>query len=122
MRARTASTTSRGETFFLAIAPARSAALIQHSSVLMGDSSGGDEAVTAAPADDLAGAREVGGEDQRVGIGVALDEGAARLGGALAVVAEAARPLGLGDLDDPVHEVAGEHGLATARAEPHADG
>ena len=52
---------------------------------------------------------------------MALDEVAAGLGGALAVVAEATRPLRLGNLDDPVHEVAGEDGVPHTGRQPHAD-
>ncbi len=53
-------------------------------------------------------------------VGVPLDERAPRVGRALTVVAEAARPLRLGHLDDPVHEVARED-ASGRRREPHAD-
>src|SRR5262249_60115770 len=50
-----------------------------------------------------------------------LDERPARARGVLAVVTEAARPLRLGNLHDPVHQIAGEDGLPGLRPEPDAD-
>src|SRR5207253_6196907 len=70
---------------------------------------------------DHARPREMGGQDQRAGIGVALDELAPRLGRLRAVVAEAARPLRLGHLHHAVHEIAGEHRGARARRQPYRD-
>src|SRR5260370_18378130 len=88
------------------MARARSAALIQHSSVFIFDSSGGDEAVASVDPHDRARAREVGGEDQRARVGVTLDELAAGLGGAPSVVAEATRPPRLGAPGAPRRGVA----------------
>src|SRR6266852_2708861 len=82
---------------------------------------GRSEAVATTLADDEARMREVPGQDQRAGVGMAFDERTpcrARLG---RVVAEAARPLGLGHLHRPVHEVTGEHGAAGGGREAHAD-
>src|SRR2546427_5830413 len=79
------------------------------------------EAQPAALAHDHAGTREVRGEDQRAAVCVALDELAARLGGLLAVVTEAARPLRLGPLNHAMHEVAGEDGVARPGRGPPRD-
>src|ERR1700675_4520653 len=103
------------------MAVARSEAVIQHSSSwFIRDSSGGGETVAVVGADDVPRTRKVRSENQRARIGMALDELTPRDGGALAVVAEAARPLGLGDLDDPVHEITREDGLTGCRGQPHA--
>src|SRR5215470_10608324 len=72
-------------------------------------------------AHDVTRAREVGGENQRAGIGVSLDERSPRPRRVLAVIAEAARPLRLGDLHDPVHEVTRKNRDPAVGLEPDAD-
>src|SRR3989442_3387683 len=71
--------------------------------------------------DDEAGCREVRGQDEDAGVGVDLDERAPRGARFRGVVAEAARPLRLGDLHRAVHEVAGEDRLPRGRPEADRD-
>src|SRR5438105_13129224 len=78
------------------------------------------EAVAATLLDDEAGMREVPGQDHRARIRVTLDERAPRVARLGRVVAEAARPLGLGDLHRAVHEIAGEDSAPRRRREAHA--
>ena len=63
----------------------------------------------------------MGGQDQGGGVGVGLDEGLAGLAGVDGIVAEAAAPLRLGDLDGAVHEVAGEDRFAGGRGQADGD-
>src|SRR2546426_2159536 len=82
---------------------------------------GRGEAVAAALADDEARVGKVPGQDQRAGVGVALDKCAARGARPGRVVAEAARPLRLGHLHRPVHEISREDGLTGRGSETDAD-
>src|SRR5206468_4038248 len=62
-----------------------------------------------------------GGRHQEAGVGVDLDERAARVARPRGVVAEAARPLRLGDLHRAMHEVTGEDRVPRGRAEADRD-
>src|SRR5262245_23652017 len=86
-------------------------ALVRETPTLTGASPLERESPLAALPDDVTGGGKVRGEDQHAGVGEALHERAPRRGGPRRLVAEAARPLGLGDLHHAVHEVAREHPL-----------
>src|SRR5437773_6473461 len=78
------------------------------------------ETEAAVLPDDEAGCRERG-QDEDAGVGVDLDERAPRGARFRGVVAEAARPLRLGDLHRAVHEVTGEDRLPRGRPEADRD-
>src|SRR5438552_15226627 len=61
------------------------------------------------------------GQDEDARVRVTLDECAARVTRLRRVVAEAARPLRLGDLHRAVHEIPGENGLPGGRPESDRD-
>src|SRR5215471_5240891 len=77
--------------------------------------------MATARADVEAGLREVPGQDERAGIGVLLHERAPRRARLRRVIAEAARPLRLGDLHGPVHQIAREDRGACRSREADAD-
>src|SRR5206468_12010180 len=79
------------------------------------------EAAAAVRLDDEAGRRKMRGQDEDARVRVTLDECAARVTRLRRVVAEAARPLRLGDLHRAVHEIPGENGLPGGRPESDRD-
>src|SRR5215468_6226826 len=81
----------------------------------------GNETGAARLTDDVSRPGEVGGEHEHAGVGVAIDELAPRRGGPFRIRAEATRPLRLGDLDDPVHQIAAEHRVSRARRQADTD-
>src|SRR5262247_1944922 len=83
--------------------------------------SDGLEAGPSAGSDDAPRHWEVGGQEDHVRLRVRVDEGAPGGRRAGAVVAEAAVPAWLRDLDRPMHHVAREHYLAGRRADADVD-
>src|SRR4029434_7079720 len=88
-----------------------------------GPSAPHDETPGVAVAPDMAGGGmvEERAEHHHRSMRLALAAGPPRLPRLLHVAVEVAAPAGLGDLHGTVHEVAGDHRLAAAPPEAHAD-